>query len=99
METAIAIVILAIFGEAVIEAAKPLLEPATANVPRLYLYLSALLGVALAATYQANLLLAVGLEGGGPAGHWIGVVGTGIVIGRGANYAHDVLGRLGQGSQ
>ena len=53
-------------------------------------YLAALVGIALAIAYRADVLALFGLVAWTP---WIGYVVTGLIIGRGANYLSDVVGR------
>ena len=96
------VITLALLGEVIIEILKPLLRPVMAwgaatidaDVDAGWLYLSTLLGVFLALLYQADLLLVVGLPPlTGPAVYF-GPVATGLIIGRGANFVHDVYSRL-----
>jgi hypothetical protein len=56
-------------------------------------YVAMIVGVALSLAYRADLLLMVGLEAIHPL---IGVVLTGILIGRGSNYIHDLVDRFFQ---
>jgi hypothetical protein len=61
------------------------------NVRTLILrYISALVGVGLCLAYGQDLLAVVDLHSVSPV---IGQVITGIVIGRGANYLHDLVSR------
>lgn len=58
-------------------------------------YIAMIVGVALAFGYRADLLLMVGF----PAVHpLVGIVLTGILIGRGSNYMHDLVDRYFQPS-
>ena len=53
-------------------------------------YLAALVGVALAFAYRADILAMAGLT---PALPWIGYLITGLIIGRGSNYINDLADR------
>ena len=105
IQTFSAIFILATLVEALIEhLVKPFLWPnaeleeaeaqtvhLSDNVRDIILrYLSAALGVGLCLAYKQDLLACAGLMGIHPA---IGQVITGLVIGRGANYLHDLVSR------
>ena len=59
-------------------------------------YVSALVGILLCIAYRADLLALVGLITTTPL---VGYIITGIVIGRGANYLHDLVGRWGGGQR
>ena len=53
-------------------------------------YIAAVVGVAIAFGYRADVLAILGL----PAVHpFIGYLVTGLIIGRGANYLHDLVDR------
>ena len=95
------IFVLAFLAETLTEYfARPFLRPETLpgneHEPRhvvpafLLRYLAALVGVALAIAYRADLLAVFGLVAWSP---WIGYVVTGLIIGRGANYLNDVVDR------
>lgn len=99
MEPLILILILAAFGEVVIEVLKPLLEPAFARLPlpediNPYLYLSCAFGLLLSFTYTVNILAAIGVTEPNATAHYIGVIATGMILGRGANFVHNVISRL-----
>jgi hypothetical protein len=64
------------------------LKPATRGL--VLRYVSAAIGIILCVAYSADLLALVGLTAGAPL---IGQVITGIVVGRGANYLHDLVGQ------
>ena len=51
-------------------------------------YVACLAGVGLALAFRADLFAAVGLAAINP---WIACVLTGILIGRGSNYVHDLI--------
>ena len=53
-------------------------------------YFAALVGVALAVAYRADALALFGLDAWTP---WIGWIVTGLVVGRGSNYLHDLIDR------
>ena len=55
------------------------------------MYISLAVGVFLAAAFNINLMAAVvpGIPGT-PLAYWTGVVLTGLIIGRGANFVHDL---------
>jgi len=53
-------------------------------------YLAALVGVALAVAYRADVLALFGLVAWTPI---IGWIVTGLIIGRGSNYLHDLVDR------
>ena len=53
-------------------------------------YAAAALGVALCLAYQADILALVGLESQLP---YVGQIVTGVVVGRGANFVNDFVGR------
>ena len=56
----------------------------------LFLTWLALVGIGLAVAYRADALALFGLVAWAP---WIGWVVTGLVIGRGSNYLHDLIDR------
>lgn len=97
------VLILAVIAEAIIEAVKPGLDPlfdwllAKARAPENvepYFYLSQALGVATSLAYGADLVQAVGIA---PPSAAVGIaaqVATGILIGRGANFVHNVITRV-----
>ncbi len=95
MEPVLLVVVLATLAELLIEALKPAVQPLfellglPAGIDP-YLYLSLLLGMALAGIYQVDLLAALGI---GPW-TWVGVLTTGLFVGRGANFVHEALRRL-----
>lgn len=95
MEPILLTLTLATLGELLIQALKPALQPLLnlLNLPAdidPYLYLSLLLGVALALIYRVDLLAALGI------GPWtlVGCLTSGLFIGRGANFVHDALAAL-----
>ena len=53
-------------------------------------YIAAVVGIALAIAYRADILGLLGLTAWAP---WIGWVVTGLIIGRGSNYLHDMVDR------
>jgi hypothetical protein len=53
-------------------------------------YVSAAAGILFCFAYHADLLALAGLDSGPP---FVGQAITGIVIGRGANYLHDLVSR------
>lgn len=53
-------------------------------------YIAALVGIGLAIAYRADVLAMAGLVAWSP---WVGYVITGIIIGRGSNYLHDLADR------
>ncbi len=53
-------------------------------------YVAMAVGVGLACAYRTDLLGMVGLTAWTP---WIGYVITGVLIGRGSNYLHDLVNR------
>jgi len=53
-------------------------------------YIAALMGVGLAIAYRADILGLLGLAAWTP---WIGWIVTGLIIGRGSNYLHDLVDR------
>ena len=53
-------------------------------------YIAAVVGIALAIAYRADVLALFGLVAWTP---WIGWTVTGLIIGRGSNYLHDVVDR------
>jgi hypothetical protein len=64
------------------------LRPAARDV--LLRYTAAIVGVLLCLAYQADLLALAGLSTAPPL---VGYLVTGIVVGRGANYLHDLVSR------
>lgn len=56
-------------------------------------YASALVGILLCIAYRADLLALAGLQATTP---FIGYIITGLVIGRGANYLHDLVSGWGR---
>ena len=80
------IIALAAIGEGAVEY---FLSPFAAAKPYL-MYVSLAVGVVLAWGYQVDALNV--LLGAQPAAlPWLGVVLTGVLIGRGANYLHDFI--------
>jgi hypothetical protein len=67
--------------------------PPTVFSPMWLRYVSMLVGIALAFAYRADLLLWFGFAAWHPA---IGMALTGILIGRGSNYMHDLVDRYFQ---
>jgi hypothetical protein len=67
--------------------------PAVRFSPMWLRYVSMLVGIGLALAYRADLLLWFGFPAWHPA---IGMVLTGILIGRGSNYMHDLVDRYFQ---
>lgn len=53
-------------------------------------YIAAIVGVALAFGYRADILGLLGLPAVHPA---IGYIVTGLIVGRGSNYLHDLVDR------
>jgi hypothetical protein len=96
MQPMIMIVVLAMLGEVVIEALKPLLRPAVAPLAKYenldpYLYISTAFGMLLSLMYGADMLLAVGLPELTGGYVYVGQIATGLVVGRGANAVHDAI--------
>lgn len=58
-------------------------------------YASLALGVAAAVAYKIDIPAMIGLTSAFPAANWIV---SGIVIGRGANYANDIVGNFRKGA-
>ena len=56
-------------------------------------YVAMLVGIGLSVAYRADLLLIIGFQAIHPM---VGVVLTGILIGRGSNYMHDLVDRYFQ---
>ena len=83
----------AVMIEAAIEALKPALDPLFDRLPdgvRPYLYLSLAAGVVLSFIYSLDILALAGLAEPTAAATAL----TGLVVGRGANYLHDVVSRF-----
>jgi hypothetical protein len=101
--TLIAVITLATIGETVIEAFKPLLAPfadfAASFGLKLFLYLSLLVGIALALNYQADLLSALLTAATGEEYQTtlLGILLTGALLGRGSNVVHDLINRIKPG--
>lgn len=96
MDNVLVVIGFAIVGETAIEAVKPALEPLwlRLKVPEdvnPYLYLSLILGIVLAFAFQLDLLHSVGLA---PDTTVIGTILTGLFVGRGSNFAHDLISAL-----
>jgi hypothetical protein len=66
-------------------------KEAVLRKPPILCYTAALLGVLLAIAYHADLLALVGLVS--PVSPYVGYVVTGLVIGRGSNFLHDLADR------
>lgn len=101
MQPLVMITILALLGEVVIEVLKPLLAPMLAPLAKYekvdpYLYISTALGVLFALLYRADLLLAIGLPEQAGLAIYVGQVLTGLMLGRGANFVHDVIAKIAQ---
>lgn len=91
--------VIAILIEAAIEALKPALNwifekiRTWANIPAevdFFLYLSLISGVVLAFIYEIDLVALTDLAESTP----IAIFFSGLIIGRGANYLHNVVGQL-----
>lgn len=95
------IVLFAMIGEAVIEALAPGLDWVFDLLPlpeglNPYFYLSLILGLVLAFSYQLDLIRAMGLWSDTT---WIGMAMTGIVVSRGSNSVHSLAMGLYRWSQ
>jgi hypothetical protein len=66
-------------------------KPEAGDKPLVLRYTAVVLGVLLAIAYQADLLALVGLVS--PVSPYVGYVVTGLVIGRGSNFLHDLADR------
>lgn len=88
------ILLLAFLAEGLTEYfARPILAAIGLNgrSPLWLRYVAMLVGVGLAFGYGADLILLLGFPGIHPL---IGIILTGIIIGRGSNYANDLLKRF-----
>lgn len=99
----IIVLVLATIAEAVIEATKPGLDPffdwllTKLKAPQTvepYFYLSVALGIATSLSYGADLVQAVGVPAPNNAVGIGAQVATGILIGRGANFVHNLITRV-----
>jgi hypothetical protein len=98
----VTIVILATLAEGLVEhLLKPIILPPEESTYRpiklsdyvrdiLLRYASALVGIGLCLAYRADLLALAGLTSPTP---FVGQILTGLVVGRGANYLHDLVNR------
>jgi hypothetical protein len=97
--TLIAALTLAVIIEVLIEALKPLLAPlATPLDPHiaLYLYIAAAIGLAMSFMFQVDLVASLleAATGAHYAPTVLGIVLTGLFIGRGSNVIHDLIRRF-----
>lgn len=104
MEPVIVIIVLAAFGEVVIEVLKPLLDPLVNRLPipqdvNAYLYLSCAFGLLLSYSFSVNILEVVGLDMPNAVAVYTGITATGLILGRGANFVHDAIARMGGGER
>lgn len=93
----VAIFFLAMMVEGIVEFfLAPLVELAAKWVPPFTIrYLAMIVGIAICILYQIDLLAAlIGLEAIHPL---VGFVLSGILMGRGSNYIHDLIGKWGSG--
>lgn len=83
-------IMLVIIVEAVWESTKLIWEDGKLSVDRIGAIIVALLATLV---YRVDLILLVGIS---QQTTFLGFVLTGILISRGANYAHDLLGKLNE---
>jgi len=90
METIIGIIFLATFVEGLIN----YIAGESDGLPRVALkYVALVIGVFTAVAYQVDIPSMAGLATAWPLANYII---SGIIIGRGSNYVHDILGSLGK---
>ncbi len=69
--------------------------PVLASYSWALIYVAAVIGIAGAFVYQFDLIATLGIYIGLlMAPNWFGMLLTGIVIGRGSNFVHDLAGRF-----
>jgi hypothetical protein len=66
-------------------------DPPASLPPAVLRYIAAIVGILLAIAYHADLLALVGLVS--PWSPYVGYIVTGLVIGRGSNFLHDLADR------
>lgn len=81
-------ILLAIIVESVWESSKLVWEEGKLNIDRIG---SITVGLAVTLVYQVDLIRMAGIS---QRTTYLGFILTGIVISRGANYAHDLLNKL-----
>lgn len=96
LEPVVVILALALLLEAALEAAAPLLEPIFERLPlpedvNLHLWLATLLAIGLVFTWDVNVLDSIGLEAPDVPAEILTKVLSGLVIGRGSNFVHDLI--------
>lgn len=81
-------IMLVIIVEATWESTKMVWEDDMLSIDRIG---ALIFGLAVSLVYRVDLILMVGIS---QHSTFLGFVLTGIIISRGANYAHDLLGKL-----
>ena len=89
LESLLILVIIALMCEAVVETLKMTFEKGKFKVDRI---IALAVGVLIALVTNADLLSLTGITSKVPI---VGVILTGILISRGANFIHDLISKLG----
>lgn len=88
----VVMITLAILIESLAEVVKAAISPAT--LPKwVWFLITSIIGMALCVLFGVDLFAALGFVGGSAA-VWISEILTGIAVGAGSGFVHDVLGKL-----
>jgi hypothetical protein len=83
---------LAVLIESLAEVVKAAISPAT--LPKwLWFLITSIIGMALCVLFKIDLFAALGFVGGAAA-VWVSELLTGIAVGAGSGFVHDILGKL-----
>ena len=96
MDVFVAIVVLAILIEKIGAVVKTGMSPLKLPGPA-WFGITAALGVALCILFQIDLFVAIGLTSLTPASYIVGQVITGIAVGSGSGFVHDLIDNLNAG--
>ncbi len=89
----IAVVLLALVVEKIAEAVKAGITPV--KPPGwVWFLISSALGIALCILFHVNLFIVIGLSSLTPASFIVGCILTGIAVGSGSNFTHDLIDKL-----
>lgn len=93
IDTLVAVVLMALVIEKIAETVKAGISPA--KPPGwVWFIITAGFGVAGCILFQVNMFLAIGLSSFTPASYIFGQVITGIGVGSGSNFVHDLIDRI-----
>lgn len=93
LDAFLAIVLLALVVEKIAEAVKTGLSPL--KPPGwVWFIVTAFLGIALCILFQVNLFIVIGLSALTPASFIVGCILTGVAVGSGSGFVHDLIDKL-----